>query len=66
MTLEEAQGLAAQVWCKGPNMHKVMDVDLAEGFAEVLMKQVANLEQSRNNWKQIAKNLGKGQALPEG
>ncbi len=43
MTLEEARGLAAQAWCTEVNQHKVMDVDLACAFADILHREVARV-----------------------
>ena len=38
MTREDALGLAAQCWCTEKNKFTVMDTDLAEAFADMLMK----------------------------
>lgn len=35
-----AREQAAQAWCAETTKHKVMDTDLAEAFAEILVKQM--------------------------
>jgi len=40
MTIEEARQWAAQAWCKPTTETKVMDVDLAEEFAQTLCQRV--------------------------
>ncbi len=37
LTLEQARGIAATAWCKPATRDKVMDVDLAEAFAQMLV-----------------------------
>jgi hypothetical protein len=37
ITLERAREMAAQCWCQPETKHKVMDTDLAEAFAHMLM-----------------------------
>ena len=44
MTTEEARGLAAQAWTSAKNTGKQMDPDLAEEFAEILLKQEAAVD----------------------
>lgn len=39
MTIEEARQLAAQAWCKPNTSRKVMDVELAEAFANILQTE---------------------------
>ena len=36
MSMNLAREKAAQAWCKDNTKHKIMDVDLAEAFAEIL------------------------------
>ena len=40
MTMDKARELAVQAWCHPINQNKVMDTDLAETFAEILVVQV--------------------------
>lgn len=40
MDIEEARGWAAQAWCTKENENKVMDVELAEAFASILVSQM--------------------------
>lgn len=40
MTKEEAIELSSAAWCTGKNKFKVMDVDLALAFADILMREV--------------------------
>ena len=40
MTIEEARGLAAQAWCSETTRFTEMDVDLAEEFAKILIREV--------------------------
>jgi hypothetical protein len=37
MTRDEARQLAAQAWCHPKTSHKVMDTDLCEAFADILV-----------------------------
>lgn len=37
MTREDARQLAAQAWCHPKTSHKVMDHDLCEAFADILV-----------------------------
>lgn len=37
MSRTEARMLAAQAWCAKKTAHKVMDPDLAEAFADILL-----------------------------
>jgi hypothetical protein len=39
MKIEQARELAAQLWCEPQHSHKVMDVDLAESIAQLLVKR---------------------------
>jgi len=38
MTKEQAREKAAQAWCKDKTSNKVLDVDLVEAFAEIIME----------------------------
>lgn len=38
MTIAQARGIAAQAWCHPTTSHLVMEGDLAEQFAQTLMK----------------------------
>lgn len=42
LTMETARGLAAQAWCDPTCGHKEMDSVLAESFATILYRAVAN------------------------
>jgi len=46
MQLDEARGFAAHAWCEDANSGKVLDVDLAESFAHILMTRVNEAVQS--------------------
>lgn len=41
ITLERARGMAAQAWCTSENENKVMDSELCEAFAQIMM-QIGN------------------------
>lgn len=40
MNIEEARGIAAQAWCTPECADKVLDPDLAEAFAHILIECV--------------------------
>lgn len=41
MNKETARGLAAQAWCTPSNENKEMDTELAEAFADILLREVS-------------------------
>jgi len=41
MNKETARGLAAQAWCTTSNSNKEMDTELAEAFADILLREVS-------------------------
>ena len=45
MELAKARELAAQAWCTPENESKIMDTELAEAFAEILVKASQRLKQ---------------------
>jgi len=47
MKIEEAREWVAQCWCSEENKTKVMDVDLAESFAQLLMARVNEAIESK-------------------
>ncbi len=53
MTIDEARGLAAQAWCHGRNRHTVMDPDLCESFAEILVKAVNDALQGKGKYSSV-------------
>jgi hypothetical protein len=55
-----AREKAAQVWCRPETSHKVMDVELAEAFAQTLTAELAELrEQFRQRDEMLAAEKSK-------
>jgi len=51
MTKDEALGLAAGCWCDKRTEHKVMDIELAEVFAEKILALGTRIDQIKERWK---------------
>ncbi len=73
MTKSEARQLAAQAWCTPATSHMVLHENLADAFADILMKQVndTSLSNSRDVkpgqfWKEINKSPWPYQSELEG
>ena len=47
MTLTYARQLAAQAWCEPTTSKKIMDVELAEEFAKILVRECEEFEVDR-------------------
>lgn len=43
MLLDEARGIAAKIWCLPNNRRRVMDAQLCEDFANLLIDEVAKI-----------------------
>jgi len=48
MNKETARGLAAQAWCTPLNSNKEMDSELAEAFADILLRETLQLRKERD------------------
>jgi hypothetical protein len=53
-----AREKAAQVWCRPETSHKVMDVELAEAFAQTLTAEIAELREQSQKLKDILDSFG--------
>jgi hypothetical protein len=49
MNKETARGLAAQAWCTPSNENKEMDTELAEAFADILLREVSKETAEENS-----------------
>jgi len=45
---ETARGLSAQAWCTPLNSNKEMDTELAEAFADILLRETLQLRKERD------------------
>jgi hypothetical protein len=58
MTIEEARGLAASAWCKNKTSRKIMDPDLCEEFALIIIAQ--DRESREVQWQESTQRRGDG------
>lgn len=67
MTKQKAIELASQVWCQPKTQHKDMDVELAEAFADVLVKETTMNKAPRDEIGSIENRPQTcGEAYPQG